>query len=174
MCQIVSPGRTFIRRLFDLSCHVKYLHYIVKLSVAARADIDWWLSAAISWNQKSMFMDEHWTLSTKLHLHTDASLKCIGAVFGNLWLTEPLSGSEAARSIAWKELLAVVMACAMWGDHFRSKKLVVHCDNSSVVYAVNTGTSKCVEMMYLIRQLYHLCVQFNFVCYLQHYGLQLC
>ena len=41
MSQIVIPGRIFTRRLFDLSCHVKYLHYIVKLSVAARADIDW-------------------------------------------------------------------------------------------------------------------------------------
>ena len=113
-------------------------------------------------------MDEHWSSSPELHLFTDAALKGIGAVFSEKWMMDSLSKEEIGRSIAWKELFAVVMACAMWGEHFRSRKLVIHSDNISIVFAVNTGTSKCADMMYLIRQLYHLCVQYNFECTLQH------
>jgi len=103
-----------------------------------------------------------------LEPHTDASGTRIGAIFKSQWLTEGLNMVEQSRSIAWKELFAVVMACASWGMHLKGKKVLIHCDNESVVFSVNNGTSKCKEMMYLIRQLYHLCVSFNFQCRLCH------
>lgn len=168
LSQIVVPGRIFLRRMYDLSCKVKCLHFMVKLSNPAKNDIIWWLEIARYWNHKSMFMDEEWSNSDNLELHTDASGIRIGAIFKSQWLTEGLNMVEQSRSIAWKELFAVVMACASWGMHLKGKKVLIHCDNESVVFSVNNGTSKCKEMMYLIRQLYHLCVSFNFQCRLCH------
>lgn len=41
---VVRCGRTFTRRLIELSKSVQYLHYHVRLNACARADIEWWLS----------------------------------------------------------------------------------------------------------------------------------
>ena len=39
---VVVPGRPFLRHLITLSKSVKHLHYMVRLSLAARSDILWW------------------------------------------------------------------------------------------------------------------------------------
>ena len=41
ICRVVRSGRTFIRRMFDLSKSVKYLHYKIKLNKSFREDIKW-------------------------------------------------------------------------------------------------------------------------------------
>lgn len=71
-------------------------------------------------------------------------------------------------SIAYRELLAVVTACACWGKFLAGKKILLECDNSSVVYCVNQGTSKSPAVMTLIRQLFFMAARFNFDLRLIH------
>ena len=42
-----------------------------------------------------------------------------------------------------KELLPIVFATAVWGQHWENKKSVLcRCNNEAVVHITNTGTSK--------------------------------
>ncbi len=58
------------------------------------------------------------------------------------------------ESITLKELLPVVLACAVWGDLWRAKFVHVHCDNLGVVAVVNSGYSRVSLIMHLLRCLF--------------------
>lgn len=44
--------------------------------------------------------------------------------------------------IAPKELLPILLACAVWGRQWSGKKIICHCDNMAVVEVMNSGYSK--------------------------------
>ena len=156
LCRIIKPGRIFIRRLFDLSKTVKSLHHHVRLSAEASADVLWWLSFCSSWNQRSVFYDDDWTRGDTIHLASDASGTGIGGILGNHWYARILTVGERVTSIAFRELLAVVTACACWGHMLAGRRLLFECDNKAVVACVNSGTSKCSAIMSLIRHLFYI------------------
>ena len=162
LCRIIKAGRIFIRRLFDLSSKVKSLHHRVKLNAEAAADVHWWLSFCMSWNHRSVFYDDDWTLGDALSLSADASGFGIGAVFGSHWLARSLTDTERNASICFRELLAVVSACACWGPLLAGRRVLFECDNQSMVYCVNNGSSKCPHVMYLVRRLFYVAASCNF------------
>lgn len=168
MSRIIGPGLIFIRRLYDLSCQIKCLHYTAKLSVPARNDIIWWAKAAEVWNQKSLFYEDEWVSNCLVHLYSDASDSGFAAVYRSKWYYGFFNENQTKKSIAWRELYASIVACLIWGDYLKCKKLVIHSDNSSIVTAVNNGTSKCKDLMLLIRELYYICIEFNFECRYMH------
>ena len=43
-CKVVHPGRTFLRRMIDLSTVAKQLHHHIRLAAAFRSDLQWWLT----------------------------------------------------------------------------------------------------------------------------------
>ena len=47
---VVKPGRTFLRRMIDLSTVVAQLHYTVRLNKAFQADLEWWHVFLETWN----------------------------------------------------------------------------------------------------------------------------
>ena len=57
---------------------VTELHHHINLTVAARADIAWWIDFLPAWTGKSIILDCEWTSSSDLALFTDASktLQC--------------------------------------------------------------------------------------------------
>ena len=168
LCRIVKPGRIFVRRIFDLSKSVKCLHHHVRLTKEAAADVQWWLSFCMQWNHRSVFYDDEWSSGSFLQLSTDASDVGIGGVFVHRWYSRELSVSESSMSIAYRELLAVVSACACWGSLLSGRRVMLECDNSSVVFCVNNGTSKSSHVMSLIRQLFYLAARYQFDLRLIH------
>ena len=166
--RVIQPGRTFLRRLITLSMRIKQLNHKVKLNNMARADVQWWLACVDKWNGRSVFLDDLWTTSADIGLYTDASGCGIGGVFRDLWFAQHLTPAQQQRSIAWKELYAVVVACRRWGAHFKGQRILLHCDNQSVVAIVNSGTSKCELIMTLVRLLFDVAVSNNFDLKLIH------
>lgn len=65
-------------------------------------------------------------------------------------------------SIAWQELYAIVVSCAIWAPLWTRKRILFHCDNSAVVSIVNTKRSKCGRVMSLVRKLTLFTLQYNF------------
>jgi hypothetical protein len=120
------------------------------------------------WNAKSVFLDDLWTTSADIGLYTDASDYGVGGVFEELWFALPLTEAQQQLSIAWKELYAVLLACRAWGRHFTGRRILLHCDNQSVVSIVNSGTSKCDLIMQLVRALISVAVSNNFDLKLVH------
>jgi hypothetical protein len=121
LSRVIRPGRIFCRRLFTLSSKVKHLHHRVRISKESGLDIRWWLKFATAWNQTSMFYDDMWTTSASLELATDASNIGYGGVFKSKWFKGLFSEVQKVRSIAWRELYAIVVACKIWSSLLTSR-----------------------------------------------------
>ena len=126
-----------------------------------------WEVFIFSWSGRSFFLNRSWETSSSLHLYTDASasLGC-GGIHGTQWFQGKWlphqSLTSKGISIAWQELYAIVVACAIWGPSWTRKRILFHCDNSAVVFIVNTKRSKCGRVMSLVRKLTLLTLQYNF------------
>jgi len=54
-CKAVHSGRSFLRRLINLTCVRRQEEEEVRVNVEAHSDIEWWHQFAQSWNGISMF-----------------------------------------------------------------------------------------------------------------------
>ena len=68
------------------------------------------------------------------------------------WPTAYMERDRALReeSITLKELVPVVLACAVWGRQWSDCMVVVHCDNEGAVTAINSGYSRVAPIMHLL------------------------
>ena len=71
-------------------------------------------------------------------------------------------------SIAAKELTPIVMATALWGNLWRGKIVLVHCDDQAVVEVVNAGYSKDPLLMQLLRCLFFIMAYFEITVRANH------
>ena len=87
--------------------------------------------------------------------YTDASSWVgFGGIFNNQWIVGGW-GSQFVESqepsIAFLELFALTAGVPTWGHYIQNTKVIIHCDNQSVVGMVINLTSKCKKCMKLIR-----------------------
>ena len=166
-CKVVRPGRAFLRRLLDL-LHSSQArpgsNSIIRLNVGARADVAWWREFVSVWNGISF-------LPPPLHLPTiemtsDASgVWGCGAWHGNSWFQVPWDDRAINLSIACKELIPIVLACAAWGHNWQGHQVTCHCDNQVVVAGLHSRSSRDRAVMHLLRCLVF--VEAHFGCYLR-------
>ena len=104
-----------------------------------------------------------------MQIFTDASgSKGWGAYWSNCWLQSEWSPEQAKQDIVWKELYAIVSAVNTWGQHWARRKILFHCDNSTVVDIWRRGLTRCKEIMALIRLLYFCAARFNMHVMITH------
>ena len=170
--RVVKPGRIFVRRMIELSKHVKHLHFIVKLNKSFRADVKWWLLYLPTWNGISAFQEDKWNDNECVELFTDSSDVGIGAVYKTEWFYEVFTSCSKLdivnTSITWRELYALVRAIATWGDKLCNKRIIMNCDNIAVMYVVNSGSSKDVNIMNLVRSLFYITAHYNLEIRVRH------
>ena len=164
---VVTPGRTFTRRLWDVSkrFHGAPAHYKIVLSAECKKDIQWRFTLIRDWNGKSFFLSLNITPATELGLFTDASGSIgWGAFYGNeqRWIQGRWHADDQLKSIEFKELYALTAACGAWGEQWGRRRIVIHCDNRSVVDCVASGTSKSPSVMSLLRTLFMICARHDF------------
>ena len=86
-CSVVVPGRTFLRRMINLTVGIRRPMHMIRLTSAVKGDLHLWLQFLTQFNGKSFFLDFVWLSSDMIHLYTDASGSLgYGAVFGKNWL----------------------------------------------------------------------------------------
>ena len=166
--KVVPAGRIFMRRLIDTSTTVHHLHHHLRLSKAMKADLNWWLHFARTWNGRSFFLDHHWTPSPTFQLYTNASQQGYGCYWRGHWISGTWDRYQARRDIQWKELFAILVAASAWGAQWPRKRLLVHCDNHAVVDVWRTGTCKQAALMQLVRALFFTAAKHNFTLLIQH------
>ena len=167
-CKVVRPGRSFMRRLFDLGKVVKHLDHFVQLNKEARSDIEWWFLFAEQWNGVS-FMYEARCKSWEVAVMSDVSGRWgCGAFSEREWFQ--LRWPEVTRElhITVKELIPIVLAAAVWGKEWKGKCVMSYCDNAAVVAIINKGDSKEPEAMHLVRGLAFLKAKFQFCLVSSH------
>ena len=164
----VRAGRTFLRRLIDLSTVVKHLDHFVRLSLSARADLEWWYRYSTSWNGVSMMLAVN-KANPQVILTSDASGSWgCGAFAGSEWFQLKWAGHITSSHIAVKEMVPIVIAAAVWGPQWKGKTVMAQCDNSAVVTIISNGTSRDQDIMHLMRCLAFIAAKFEFNIWAQH------
>ena len=158
--KVIKPGRSFLRRLINLSSSASQLHHHIRLNTSARADIRWWFEFMENWNGSSFFTPP---AAKPLCLHTDASGSWgCGAVWSNSWFQYKWPDSWSSVNIAVKELLPIVIAAATWGRLWSQAQVIAYSDNMAVVQAVKSRSVKCPQLMRLLRALFFIEARLNF------------
>ena len=149
--KVVKPGRTFLRRLIDLSTSARELFHHIRLNASARADIAWWWSFGSQWNGVNLLASP----SPSVSLFTDASgaWGC-GGLWYPLWFKFQWPLEWLSLNIAVKELLPIVVSAATWGHCWRGKSVLCFSDNMAVVHALNKRSVKNPLLMHLLRALF--------------------
>lgn len=159
---VVRPGRTFIRRLFDLLATVKAPHHHIRLNLDARSDVEWWAAFIEHWNGIAI-MPADMQVSTQHEVVSDASghWGC-GAYTQQQWFQLNWAGPSASEPIMTKELVPIVIAAAVWGRKWRGQGVVCRCDNQAVVSVIHSRTSKNRSVMHLLRCLFFFEASFDY------------
>ena len=114
------------------------------------------------WNARSM-MEIHtpaWKPSIIFSSDASGSWGC-GAAWENKWLQAHWGNCWLHHHIACKELLLIVIACAVWGPYWKHKKIQVLCDNMAVVHILNALSSKDKSILHLMCCLHFFCAHFD-------------
>lgn len=167
-CRAIIPGRPFCRRLINATCGVINPYHHIRVTQNIKKDLAMWLSFFKQFNGISVFHDRFWISSADAELYSDSSGNIgFGIYFAGKWsyATWPDTWHESGLTgdITVLELFPILVSLYLWGDEFRNKKILFHCDNAAVVYAVNTMTSKSDKVMTLLRALTLKCLLLNIV-----------
>ena len=85
------------------------------------------------------------------------------AIFNTKWFCSAWSMEQRSLSIAYKELFPIVVAAALWGSQWVSRRVEFLCDNESVVAVLKSGTSRDHHLMGLLRHLSLLAIRHSFM-----------
>ena len=154
----IIPGRAFTRRLYTYTANDKLKpHHHIRITGEMRGDLNMWvtfLQHPSVYNRP--FMDFSKILfASEIDMYSDASGKIgLGAICGRNWLHKEWSKEflEKCRpSIEYLELYAVVAGVLNWIHFFKNKRVILFCDNKSVVDMINMTSTSCRNCMVLIR-----------------------
>lgn len=151
---VVQPGRTFLRRLYDLMLGVKNPNHLIRLTVSARADLAAWHLFMSNFNGKSVFLFDHVVSSDAIRLFTDAAASVgYAAVLGSHWFADSWKVDFQRHHINTLELFPIVLAMELWGQRLANHRVVFLSDNFTTVQVINHKSSRCPDMMRLVRRL---------------------
>ena len=160
LCRSVYPGRAFTCRLYSHTkgCDKLKLHHHIKISGDMWEDLKMWLRSLWDpsvYSRGFMDFDKVWN-AEEIRMFSDASknpLLGFGSVCNDSWTYSQWDREfmEVDPSIEFLELFAVVVGVINWIHRFSNKRIILFCDNQSVVGMINKTTSSCDNCLTLIR-----------------------
>ena len=172
---VVRGGRTFSRRIFDLSASYSRKSKCVPLCEAIKEDLGWWLAFCDVFNGRACIIrDCH-----PIPMYSDASFEGFGGWLGKDWFyglwspdshkplpagcghVEPPPTVRLTRNINVYELWPLVVGLRRWGQHFSNSKLHFVTDNMQVMAMINTGRSCNKLCMSWLREMFWMCFIWN-------------
>ncbi|KAM3936678.1 uncharacterized protein RB166_018784 [Leptodactylus fuscus] len=164
-CRIMPMGRVFCRRLAGATSGVSSPRHFLRLTRDHRDDLEVWARFLRDYNGRSLVMSPvadvfDWDLYTDASGAVGFGAYCQGQWCADRW---PVEWVEAGlvRNLCLLELFPIVVALEIWGDRFSNKKVRFHCDNQSVVCAINALTASSPPVVRLLRQLVLRCLSLN-------------
>jgi len=160
---VIYGGRTFLRRLIDLSNTLKRSSHHTRLSACARADIRWWQQFCSTFNGTTKFVEAN---PVPLHeFSTDACNIGGAASYQSDWVycSWKMDFPEVDNEhINFKELFMVYVASKRWCKDWSNKHIVVYTDNSSAMSFINKGSCRNAMAMSWLRDLFWMSAVYNF------------
>ena len=113
--KVVTHGCPFVRRMIDLLSVTKEVYHHIRRNKNFHSDLAWWKMFVDFWNG-ILFLQLNRKTAPSVNVFTDASgsFGC-GAIWGTLWLQGQWPEDWLQVNIMVKELVPVVLSCAMWG-----------------------------------------------------------
>ena len=157
---VIRPGRSFMRRMIDLLRPPRRPHHFMRLNRQFRVDLQWWQTFASYWNGIALFPSLR---PAKHELTSDASGQWgCGAWSQASWFQFQWPEESKDHHIAFKELVAILLACAVWGDKWRGAQVRCHCDNQAAVQVITARACRDPSLMHLVRCLFFFEAHFQF------------
>ena len=161
--RVVRGGRSFLRRLIDLTKSVDHPKWHIKLTPESKADINWWKIGLSMFHGSTCFPID--IPLPSYSYSTDACAVGGGAGhFGTKWFYvnwEVDYPEYKVKHITFLELLSIVISIKRWGHLWRGLHIKVRTDNIAAMSAINKATSKSPEMMILVREIFWMCVKYE-------------
>lgn len=167
--KVVRPGRSFLSRMYSTAARVPKLNYFTRLNKEFRSDLTWWHIFLENWNGTSFLQVANFPQAPGLIIQTDASGSwgCGGFLNGS-WFKWQWPPEWHPVAIMAKELVPIVLSCAVWGPSMARKVVLFQCDNTAVVAAVRKGSSKDTIVMRLLRCLWFFVAHFDTCLTIEH------
>ena len=73
VCQVVAPGRAFLRRLIDATIGIKHAKFKIRVSTSMRLDLEMWLRFLDNYNGVTLFPERLWVANDSIQFYTDSS-----------------------------------------------------------------------------------------------------
>ena len=165
-CKVVRSGRPFLRRMLDLlhSEHrAPHSRRPIRLNRGFRSDLAWWQLFAEEWNGVS-FLHPHTHLPMVVVTSDASGSWGCGAWYQQSWFQVAWDERSQHLSIAAKELVPIILACAVWGHTWRDHQVCCQCDNQVVIAALQARTCRDKGVMHLLRCLVF--VEAHYRCHL--------
>ena len=155
----VVPGRVFTRRLYAAGKNLTKPNHHLKVTGEMRLDLKMWLEFLKRPDIfcRPFFDFDSTIKATKIDMYTDSSKNPelgMGGICGNEWFMIQWDSEFVNKhdpSINYLELFAVTNAVLKWIDRYQNRRIILFCDNMSVVHMINSTTSKCRNCMMLLR-----------------------
>ena len=154
----IIPGRAFTRRFYVYTANDKLKpHHHIRVNAEMREDLMMWL---VFLRHPSVycrpFLDFSKVLiADEINMYSDASGRIgMGAICGKHWMHQNWSPEfidKYTPSIEYLELYAVTAAVLAWISQFKNRRIILFCDNQSVVDMINQTSTSCKNCMVLIR-----------------------
>ena len=165
---VITSGRPFLRRLYDLTMLVKKPHHYIRLTQQVKLDLDVWLHFLQHYNGKTFIHQQVITDSTTAHFYSDASKTAFGATYGTHWIQGEWPANWQLEEITVLELYPIFLAIHIFQRKMTNAHIVFHCDNSGIVAVLNKQSSKHKPLMSIIRPLVLALLQSNVTFHAEH------
>ena len=175
----IVPGRAFLRRLHvsgpDNGGKTLKPHHHVKITEEHRLDLEVW--RAFLTTPECLyrpFMEAVALNAIEIDMYSDASGNFklgFGAYCGPEWVYGQWDEgfcNQVTPSIEYLELFALLVAVMKWIRLFANKRIILFCDNESVVHKINKSTSKCKNCVVLMRLLVAVSITRNVRVFSRH------
>lgn len=164
IAKCVRPARVFLARLLEKLRSLKGKNPRFHIDEQCQKDLIWWHLFLPNFNGVTMLPFIEWS-SPDMVIASDACLSGCGAVaFGQYFHTLFPSSiiGWCGGNINVLELVAIVIAIKQWSSMLTNAKLVVNCDNMTVVHAINHGHVYSPCLLTGLRELWYLAGAHNF------------
>ena len=126
--------------MYGVAAAVDEMDFYTRLNVEFRSDLYWWHLFLGNWNGICFLPLPSLPAFT---IQTDASgaWGCGGYLAGE-WFQFAWDQEWIAETIMAKELVPIVISCAIWGPQLYRQQVLFQCNNTGVVAAVQNGSAK--------------------------------
>ncbi len=166
-CQVVVPGRPFLRRLYSLKKDMKKRlpHYKLRLSAATRQDLVTWEGFLSHYNGETMFRSKHPLTAGQIGILVTTTkegwrVEKGGQILHGNWPSTLRSRATEAGAA----LLPWLVVAKIWGPTLQDTRLVMEVDNDQLTGLVNSQNHKNKEVMKVVRAWVGLLLQYNIHC----------